>query len=112
LDGESERVVLQIMKHLHQDKGMTILHGMNRFPAWRVFEGKVAVMLEGYRLEVGEKQCLIDSPEYSYTAQFINSSLRLWTDKSKPVTPPGVSERAEALEALESKEDLTNTEDV
>lgn len=77
LDVSIQAQVLNLIKKLQRDSGMAILFISHDLGVVRHISDRVAVMLEGKIVEIGEKHQIFEAPQHEYTRKLLSSIPRI-----------------------------------
>ena len=81
LDVSIQAQVLNLIKKLQRDSGMSMLFISHDLGVVRHISDRVAVMLAGKIVEIGDKHQIFEAPQHEYTRKLLNSIPRIATGK-------------------------------
>ena len=77
LDVSIQAQVLNLIKKLQRDSGVSMLFISHDLGVVRHISDRVAVMYQGEIVETGDKQQIFDAPQHAYTQKLLSSILRV-----------------------------------
>ena len=77
LDVSIQAQVLNLIKKLQRDSGMSMLFISHDLGVVRHISDRVAVMLAGKIVEIGDKHQIFEAPQHEYTRKLLNSIPRI-----------------------------------
>lgn len=77
LDVSIQAQVLNLIKKLQRDSGMSMLFISHDLGVVRHISDRVAVMLEGKIVEIGEKSQIFEAPQHAYTRKLLGAIPRI-----------------------------------
>jgi ABC-type oligopeptide transport system ATPase subunit len=77
LDVSIQAQVLNLLKKLQRDSGMSMLFISHDLGVVRHISDRVAVMLAGKIVEIGDKHQIFEAPQHEYTRKLLNSIPRI-----------------------------------
>ena len=81
LDVSIQAQVLNLIKKLQHDSGVSMLFISHDLGVVRHISDRVAVMLEGKIVEIGDKQQIFEAPQHEYTRKLLRSIPRISVKK-------------------------------
>jgi ABC-type oligopeptide transport system ATPase subunit len=81
LDVSIQAQVLNLIKKLQHDSGVSMLFISHDLGVVRHISDRVAVMLEGKIIEIGDKQQIFEAPQHEYTRKLLRSIPRISVKK-------------------------------
>lgn len=81
LDVSIQAQVLNLIKKLQRDSGMSMLFISHDLGVVRHISDRVAVMFQGQIVEIGDKKQIFEAPQHEYTRKLLNSIPRFHAER-------------------------------